>query len=407
MNTVAVYAIKSMAAMVFCVHAWAGESMQILPTDSSAIDASEHVASPMVGVWSGTIGDASITACFQENYDDVVKSGSYYYHRDWIPTSLYRESNAIGEVGSIWKAAEWHLPNVIWRIDSISTDQINGTWSNEDQPEELPIRLKRLVPYAQDDPKTCGSSAYNDAIEGTLRTTAGPARSIARIKYRVLTAALPTRSISNTEPEYSMQTIQLEGDSQPIATINAALLKLMDKEEMFECRLESMSRIADESTYAQSVSISVVGRWLSILHSTSSPCGRMMQVSSNTYTWNLYTGAQESLFDWFWGMPQAANPKNIRMEEPLPKDLGDFVSARRKRAYKASDEYLESCYGTVRPNYQLILKSDGIIFEVPTTSNGSCGDSIKLSFKQLWPYLNADGRKYAKELRESRKTRQH
>ena len=84
----------------------------------------------------------------------------------------------------------------------------------------------------------------------------------------------------------------------------------------------------------------------------------------------------------------------------LPPALDKVVAARfSKGGDHLGREEMQACYGEYIPgNYLYILKlaKDGIIFRLPATNDGGCGDSTKLTFKELMPFLNPKGRLHTK-----------
>jgi hypothetical protein len=93
----------------------------------------------------------------------------------------------------------------------------------------------------------------------------------------------------------------------------------------------------------------------------------------------------------------------LELTTRLPDALAKFVYSRiglgDSRFHLSLDEF-KSCYGDMLPTeywYDLRFAEDGIDFIVPIASNGSCGDSIQIPFKELAPFLSKEGEAVAKE----------
>lgn len=361
--------------------------------------------SPFHGVWNGNIGKLSITACFTDDIENY-RSASYYYHRHLIPIELRIEDGAATNTSTTWREA-----NGIWQIDSASSDQINGTWISAKGSRKLPIKLTRVALSADDsaDGMTpCGSNAYNDAIVASLKTTHGPIVSAGNVKYRVITHALSSGA-------QSWQTIELVGNSPAIAAINKSIRKHIGEQGQMglACRSMAMNSTASEGFDFQEVSVTILGRWISVTKHGAIDCRvKSIEVFEETYIWDLTTGKQENLFSLITGAEAPNEREYIPTEGSLPEALDKFIAIRfgqRDPSAHLSMNDLESCYGPYQPgsySYQLKLVSDGIIFEIPTTRNGSCGDSFQFTFKELRPFLNKKGRQFAAELQTLQKSKQ-
>lgn len=369
--------------------------------------------SPFHGVWNGNIGKLSITACFN---DDIEKytSASYYYHRHLIPIELRVEGGAATNTSATWREA-----NGIWQIDSTSSDQIDGTWTSADGSRKLPIKLTRVPLSAADsaDGMTpCGSNAYNEAIVASLKTIHGPVVSVGNVKYRVITDALPSGRGNDYEGRQQYwETIELLGNDPSIAAINKSIRERIGEQGQMGlfCRSTAMNSTSTEGFDFQEVHVTILGRWISVTRRGAVDCReRPIQAFEETYMWDLTTGKQESLFSLIKGAEATNEREYIPTEGSLPEALDKFIASRFGQGDPGSHlsmNELEYCYGPYQPgsySYQLKLTSDGIVFEIPTTSNGSCGDSFKLTFKELRPFLNRKGRQFAAEIQALQKAKQ-
>lgn len=373
---------------------------------------SSQSKSPFHGVWNGNIGKLSITACFNDDIERY-RSASYYYHRHLIPIELRGEGGAATNTNATWREA-----NGIWQIASTSSDQIDGTWTSADGSRKLPIKVTRVALSAADSADgvtPCGSNAYNEAIEASLKTIRGPVVSLGNVKYRVITNALPSeRGNDYKERQQYWETIELLGDDPSIAAINKSIRERIGEQDQMGlfCRSNAMNSSASEGFDFQEVHVTVLGRWISVTKQGAVDCRNGIQVFEETSMWDLTTGKQESLFSLIKGAEATNEREYIPTEGSLPNALDEFIASRFGQGDPGSHlsmNDLERCYGPYQPgsySYQLKLVSDGIIFEIPTTRNGSCGDSFKLTFKDLRPFLNRKGRQFAAEIQAIQKAKQ-
>lgn len=75
-----------------------------------------------------------------------------------------------------------------------------------------------------------------------------------------------------------------------------------------------------------------------------------------------------------------------------------------------SKEDIFKCYGQLSPDqyrYSLELTNEGIRFLLPLTRNGSCGEEIRATFKELEPFMNIQGLKYVAQFNKSRKVKRY
>jgi hypothetical protein len=365
----------------------------------------------LVGVWSGNIGKLAITVCFNKNFDHTVTRGNYYYHRHLIPIDLDHDESTVSAPSPSWKESSG-----TWQIDNASSDHVAGTWINPDKSRRLPIKLTRVGLSADDSASgltPCGSSAYNRAIERSLKNIIGPTLSVGELKYRVLTLALPEgKNDAYKGREQYHEIIELVGDSPSVAAINKSIRKLayVSSDNFLACRQSAMNLTAREGSRIQEMFVSTQGRWLTVRTRNNGNCGdRGVQLWESTYLWDISTGKQVSLFSWLKGSEVANDSGRTRTEGRLPDALDEILASRFGQGNHFGKEDLERCYGEYQPGaytYRLELTNDGIDFILPFTSNGSCGDSFSLTFKELWPFLTSVGRRFSADIQAARKGEQ-
>jgi hypothetical protein len=113
---------------------------------------------------------------------------------------------------------------------------------------------------------------------------------------------------------------------------------------------------------------------------------------------NFAWADQSNLFTWFRGGESAEFTTRVISEGTLPAPLAKFIRSRIGKGdpkFHLSEEDFVRCYSDSEPEtywYNLKLINGGIEFVVPFTSNGSCGDSIMMTFKELAPFMNKNGK---------------
>jgi hypothetical protein len=81
---------------------------------------------------------------------------------------------------------------------------------------------------------------------------------------------------------------------------------------------------------------------------------------------------------------------------------------QRNDPNRLSWKEIQECYGPYAPgaySYTLKLAASGITFEIPPVRGGACGESLTLTFEELRPFFNMEGRQFAAELRTAQKAR--
>jgi hypothetical protein len=408
---------------------------------TSAFAESNPPKSAWAGVWKGRIGNLPIIACFNGGRADA-SYGSYYYERQLVPINLYQRTgdSSASEMVVTWQESDGRghssaLPDYdgVWQVKMFPPNRIHGTWTNRSKAKELLIELTKLE-YAEEaarsvDPMEsndvirapCGCDAYNKAIEKTIDTFVSPVRSINRVKYRVIARGLPGRKkhADFIDRRLFVATIELIGDSPIIARINSVLRERISSSEedmLLECRRKQFSSITyiGEEEYAKSITVSAASHWLVISTDDRINCGESAARSNDTYVWDLSTGRQESLFSLLKGAAEAnvtyvldSAPPEGRLPDALDKMIAEGFR-RGNSLTRLGWENIQECYGPYKPGayqYRLSLAENGITFELPPLPRGACGDEITLTFKELRPFLNKEGSRFAAEILSVRKAK--
>jgi hypothetical protein len=268
----------------------------------------------------------------------------------------------------------------------------------------LPIELGK-VENSDEEPRFgwCESDAYNEALEASIVISRGPIRDAGGVKYREVRINIGDQKyIDFGDVGLHMATVELKRDSSEIMAINQFLRSLISEQELFECRRAQLGATGSDGHRTQMLQKVFVNRnRLTVGISSQGYCAAASPFINETeWTWNLTTGEEEHLLSWFeGGMP--TDPYDVRYEgtskSTLPAPLAEFVASRFGQGdprYHLSKDDIQQCYGDDYLSYwyRLSLTDKGIDFEIPTTRNGSCGETIALTFKELAPFLNKKGR---------------
>lgn len=396
---------------------------------------------PLMGVWSGHIGNLPITACFNDVTPSVTY-GSYYYQHRLVPIRLYGYPD---EAGKIEKWAETDgrgHANIlqdydgVWQIEPMAPDRLRGTWSMRDGSRQLPIELTKVdgapstsalqegegsnesAPNAT----PCGTDAYHRAVEKTVDTFFGPPRKLNNLTYRWVARGFPGRKkhADFMDRAQFIATVELMGDSPTFRGINDVLRQRLSPEreaELVACRRAQFAHGAvGEEPSAEDISVVSASHWLVISVDERHDCGDRGLLAEHTYVWNLSTGQRESLFSWL--LDDDADDVNESSAASLsegggrlPEALDKFIASRmrqRNDPNRLSWQDIEQCYGPYRPGactYKLKLVDNGISFEIPPLSGGSCGESLALTFHELRRFLNQEGRQFVAALRRTPKAK--
>ena len=397
--------------------------------------------SSLTGVWTGRIGNLPVTVCFNDLTRDIGY-GNYYYQRHLVPINLYGYQDDAGKI-TTWKESDGQLHandldnyDGAWQIGPLPPNRIHGTWSNRSGSKKLPIELTK-VEYATEaskpkeemesgssasTTKPCSSNLYNKAIEQTVATFVGPVHTTNNIKYRLVTRGFPGRKkpAEFGDRGQFIAAVELIGNTSAYKNINAALRERLSPEreaQLLECRrnqIDSDGGGASEGDYTENMSVFVASHWLTINVENRHDCGERNEIFDDTYMWNLDTGNRVSLFSLFKGIDVSAatgTSAEYSSEGILPEALDEFIATHFQKInnpYYGWDE-IQECYGPYKPGeytYRLKLVEKGIIFEIPRHLSGTCGASVSVTFEELQPFLNMDGRKFAATLTVRKTKRQ-
>jgi hypothetical protein len=253
-----------------------------------ALAAAGAAPAGLPGVWEGTIGGLPVRACFADRQSGAF--GSYYYLSRKRAIALSPEE---GRDGIFYEGNGAPADQPRWRIESAGGDRLTGRWTGG--ARTLPVRLTRVTgDFGEEGP--CGSLAFHQPRLDGIRVV--PARaSVEGVAYTKLALDHGGRF------EASLETFALDGQSEAVRRINAALGRALagSPPQWFQCIQDSLAQSAFEGSFDESLVPAMISRrWLSVATHWDGFCGGAHPSSANAHRlFDLSSGAEVELLDWF------------------------------------------------------------------------------------------------------------
>lgn len=354
-------------------------------------------ASPENGIWTGTIGNSKVVACFMRGNGPASAILSEYFYLRYskmIPLIPAPDSNAL------WLEGDGKNPSGIWKIN-VQHDRITGNWSNLEKTKSLPILLDRFKSISSDHSSDCNPeySVFNPIVFSE-KITLGEEKNLNGRRFRVLT--------SNT----TVSSVELIGKGEAINVLNTLLANefRVGLSGYYSCPTsgERLSgKRGKEETPDYDFSIEPVfwnDQWISFVSNTSGDCGGAYPFYSYSYsTWDLRTGTAVNLWTWIKNSKDTdTEPEydNYYFYNSAPEELNKIITQKaikQRLAFnpeEASEE--NNCLDVIQLNsgYQIRLGKSGFIFtqNFPHLAQ-ACTDNIEITYNELMPFLTKDGKK--------------
>lgn len=325
-----------------------------------------------LGVWTGTLGNNEIVACFDERSENGGLYGSYYYARYLRPISLTPQAGK----------AEWtEGADASWALTSIDDTQLKGVWRRSDGRKELPVHLSRLSGTSAS--QACGSDAYNLPLEKeALHVTLGPIKYFGQKRYRPISIA-------------GIQLIELIDKAPGIAAINRQLrAELPDGEGDAKVLREQLRELVRTQGHYVFDTVSVeptewTDRSVTIqLHRDFA--GEGAAGAENGFrTWNVVSGAEIDPWRWLG----VASERSADLPLPvisrtgtLPVKLKSYLMKVARVGSECRAVYDESSAAGIH------LSEIGIEFLLGDTFHPECMQNVLVSPEAMQPFLNAEGK---------------
>lgn len=314
-------------------------------------------AADLAGVWKGTLGKSSITACFNGAHG---ANGSYYYQRILTPIQL-TQANA----SEPW-AEEGNTG--FWQLDEPQGDTLTGTWSKTLGGKSLALALKRA------DSDSCASDTYNNPLEAVLPAVTVEKKTFGEHAYHVKTQG-------------GQVTLKLEGDGPAIEKINRDLARLATSPEGQADFYRERRNALDQSGSTSTSEITVEpvywsSQWITVrFYRWTAGYGRG-GISWGLHSWNLQTGDSVDPWTWLGGREEWDSPYSGQIK--LPSAFSRWLAKQT-----TTDE---GCPAINRySSFDLSFNTQGLQLSTPATGDG-CDNDLSFTWEQLEPVLTAQGK---------------
>jgi hypothetical protein len=359
---------------------WAALLLVITLAPAALAQATPSLFTPAwAGIWRGTVGDAAVQVCLQ--HDDYRDFGAYYYLRHLSIISLGKLDAQL-----VWaesRNSDQAANGPLWRLTSISSSHLNGTWSQG--ARTLPFSLDRasLTKPKADDPgeAACGNEAFS-LPRFTRPVITNKSATLNGVAYtRVLVA--PGKQFEDSDTEV----FQLQGSTPAIKRVNAELLKTVPtgpgNAAYFTCSMAALGQNGlDGDAFSTIKPLIITTSWMVLENDESDDCGGAHPSSNTSYeTCDLHNGVKVNLNDWFTkgALTQTSN-------KPGSKDqyvTVDFTPPFKKLiddAYLREDEECKDSVADADTWYPRLTEM-GIAFtpELPHLSQ-SCEEDAVIPF---------------------------
>lgn len=327
----------------------------------------------LTGIWSGTIGSSKITVCFKDEH-----TGFYYYNRYGYPITIekIKSNNTV-----------FHETNGDWIIHLEGDKKISGSWILTKGQKTIKIELQKIKSNNNSE-LDCSDEAFVGRIIKNITEKNTKTKLTNIIDAQYITVSLPS-----TE-NFSVRVLKLTGDSPVVNKINS----ILKPEQNLSFNVDSMkeciafSLLAGDAQVVYDDSHAIVGNYLNIhSNSNSNYCDTNYRIAhgESRRTINMKTGESENLISWFKDS-ETNDGDPVRLSDELLAFIFDRLDHLPSTVGLTSAERKE-CYADPGSDIMLSILSSGFKFELPPTSNYSCGESIDISFKELRPFLNTYG----------------
>lgn len=343
---------------------------------NSAIASKQSDKSPIYGAWSGTLGGQQINACLD------FSGSSYYYLRHFWGITLITQSKD----GQNWVEMSEANPTGIWKLKQLSSDRLEGQWSDAKGKRTLPIRLSRISVDSKkevncSDLQSPHTTAFNLPRVDLQKIVVGQPKEFEGKHYRQI------KTFGD-----KVVTIELLEDGIVIASINKILHNGLKEEiaGIFDCQasLESLGSGKErDPNFGFNVEIQFWNdHWISIKENSAWDCVlRGPSSNSNYRTWDLSNGQEINL--WSWVKHTKSGSGENYFDYSSPDELSELIESKKHDVCSSFDGH-----------YKLSLAKKGMIFSTPESGSGLCTDDIEISYSKLQRFLTKEGKIAVKSL---------
>jgi hypothetical protein len=330
-----------------------------------AIASNQSDKTTIYGAWSGVLGGQQIRACLGSS-----ESSYYYLRHSWGIPLISQSKNE-----QSWVEMSEENPTGIWKLKQLSSDRLEGQWSDAKRVRTLPIHLSRAsVDSPKDvicsDPQNPYAVAYNLPRVDAQKIVVGEPKTFDGKHYRQI-KILGDKIV----------TIELLEDGIAVASINKILNNNFKQGIVgfFDCQasLESLGAGKErDPDFGIKVEIQFWNdHWISIKENSSWDCTLRGPSMSITYrTWDTWKGQEINLLSWI-RHTKSGNSENY-LGYSLPDELNELIKSKKHNVCSNFDG-----------QYKLSLAKNGMIFSTIESGSGLCTDDIEIPYSKLQKFL--------------------
>lgn len=343
-----------------------------------------------VGLWKGTIGSAAVMVCLAEHGDS-----EYYYvrHQRGIRLALPSKSGHSDEtLAKAWSSSRLYLDELVpatgnqggisgrWRLEAKSDTELSGTWTSPNNRKTAPIRLTKVFTRASQE-----ESRGNSCAEAYYE----PLRASVQLKYK------DTEFEGHTYREVSSEqasSFEVPPDTPYADKLNRYALDWLRHQSVtaYEC---NMGKGGTDSALGSSLKPIVWTSQFIVLEDLlpDTYCGGAHSSFSISFTtWSLTQGMLVDPWTWLRGGRKGLIAHTSKNGETITSGLFKLIVKAHPRNVTGDDCNEVMDMMTVDSPYPT---SKGLVFATSFFhAMRACGDDVKLSWKQVSPYLSEGGR---------------
>lgn len=370
-------------------------TMLLLVFSLAASASGSNNVSPEQGVWTGTIGDGKVMACFMRDDDPAhTNQSAYFYLRYSKPISLIPDPNNKNS----WFEGDIKNSTGVWSI-SVLHDRITGNWSNPTKTKSLPIQLTRFKSISSNHSSISSCSpelgVFNPAVYPQVlsqKIAYSGEKNLNGRRYRVSSAL-----------EGAVKSVELIGESETIGLLNVLLANELRAGMLgyYGCPTigeRDSRKIGQTEKPDYQFSIEPLfwnEQWISFVTRSSGYCGGAHPFSDYSYsTWNLTTGKELNPWEWI---------KNSKVSESLNRIITKKAIKQRLALYRKVASEESGCLDAIQVNsqYQIRLGKTGFVFtQVFPHVAQACTDDIEITYGELMPFLTKKGKAVVEAIQE-------
>ncbi len=352
-----------------------------------------QLASPENGLWTGTIGNQEVVACFFHfDLPQYSNDSGYFYVRHAQRIALEpRRENA-----NVWLEGDSQSPTGMWTLNDRHGDLLQGTWSDAAGNKSVPIRLKRFKTLSRGEAGSfsngCSSEydpVFNAAINARIqkaKISFGQPRTAFGKQYRTISAL-----------DGAVETLELLDKNEVVTALNERLRNelTVGMQEYYGCAAGFGEEGGVEQAPDYNTSVALAhwdAHWVTFVRGAGGYCGGAHPFFESTYsTWDLTTGKKVNLLTWL--EQEKTKQDEYYGGDSVPDRLNKIIveAAVKERGEDETDE----CLSVIRDNhsYQLSLGGLGLFFHSTFAHVvQACDFSIEIPYGTLAPFMTKTGK---------------